>query len=351
MTFVSSCKKEKPNLENGNNTSLQPEFEYNEELDYTINPFQNPYIPDISQCNVGIAVVNGYLKFNSIEDFNNTVDCLEAKSELMDDDFLSDWGHLNDSLLNIKEMELNYHEESVYYVFEQQHNIGYSLRKLLNDEEEAWLDNDILDTINIPEDHAISELAVQSVFSSTGVVIIEDTIMLMKPNGLYYRILNGSFSTLDSILNNTWVEGNPFVEINEIDGTRRSSCKRCKRSKPEIISNGNYRMKYSAGFCSTWIRRWMRATTTAYKKRNNKWKKYRTSIQTSFASSFEPSTYCSSPTVTSRCNINFNSKRNKKYKCKNIDWGVSARWQSGNHIGNHRVPVVSNTTYVSIVTW
>jgi hypothetical protein len=248
-------------------------------------------------------------------------------------------------------MELNYHEESVYYVFEQQHNIGYSLRKLLNDEEEAWLDNDILDTINIPEDHAISELAVQSVFSSTGVVIIEDTIMLMKPNGLYYRILNGSFSTLDSILNNTWVEGNPFVEINEIDGTRRSSCKRCKRSKPEIISNGNYRMKYSAGFCSTWIRRWMRATTTAYKKRNNKWKKYRTSIQTSFASFFEPNTYCSSPTVTSRCNINFNSKRKKKYKCKNIDWGVSARWQSGNHIGNHRVPVVSNTTYVSIVTW
>lgn len=141
------------------------------------------YVPDLNSCYIDVEKVNGLIKFKDDLTFRNTLECLENKSHEMDSLFLVDWGYLDDSLINEKELEIGYNEELVYAAFES--NFSFvSLRQHMNSLMSAWFDVEPLDTNDIPS-HIIGDFSLQTVSSPEGAFMVEDSRYLVKNNGIY----------------------------------------------------------------------------------------------------------------------------------------------------------------------
>ena len=86
--------------------------------------FVNP-----SQAKSGTNLVNGMLEFPDVTTFLATMDNLELQAELYDDDFMKQWGYLNEDDIDDKEDELNYDPETPFTEFENQFSGFRSLRR------------------------------------------------------------------------------------------------------------------------------------------------------------------------------------------------------------------------------
>ncbi len=93
------------------------------------------------------------LVFDTMETFKQTVSQLELQVEENDDAFLSEWGYLDDELLNAKEEEIAF-EDTPLTIFENNFEFN-SLRKKFLSEEENWLNNEQLDEFDSPLDKDI----------------------------------------------------------------------------------------------------------------------------------------------------------------------------------------------------
>lgn len=306
------------------------------------------YIPDISSCYAGVTMKDGQLRFETRADFLATLNCLESKSNEMDSMFLNDWGFLSDSLLNAKEEEINYSEELVYKEFEDFFGLN-SLRKEMNRLDEIWLNTVPFDTsASAIPNHILMETCIQSVFSYIGTVNVDDTLSYIEPNGNQYYVTNGNQTILDSIVDGIWSGINSNVMIIN-DGVARSTCKATKSGSWKWRYNGKYAARGKAGFYNIyWRRRRWYATTHSFKKSpNNKWKYFRTQIESSWDSEIlQVNQYgdCTFPFQTD----NGKKKRKKKWTFSE-PYGQKFKVYSGGHETLHWTQKVPS--YWHTVVW
>lgn len=312
------------------------------------------YIPDLNDCFTGITLFDGYIRFDNIASFRATIECLEEKTNAMESDFLADWGHLSDSLINDKEDEIEYHPELVYEAFETHFGIN-SLRQKLNADEEAWLDNIPLDTnsSSIPN-HVIGDKEFQTVLSELGIFLLEDTIYYIEPEGDYYRILNKDLTILDSLIQGIWGGKNRNVEFNNANGdVSRSSCKASKSSgwKWKYNSSGTYGMKFKSGFYNIWPKTTVYSDTEAKKRKNGKYKAYRGTINAYFGGTAYNYSSSSGGCGSYHAAYSKNDGNdNKKSERENSTWwNTRLRWKSCEHAGGHYFNKVGN--YLTCPNW
>lgn len=338
----SSCNKE----EFPTNPSVDNEPQAKQGVDY---------IPDITDCFTGITLFEGYVRFDNIASFRATIECLAEKTEVMESEFLDDWGHLSDSLINDKEDEINYHPELVYEAFETHFGLN-SLRHKLNNDEAAWLNNIPLDTTsaNIP-DHVIGDKEFQTVLSELGIFLLQDTIYFIEPVGDYYRILNKDLTILDSLIQGNWGGKNKNVEYNRANGdASRSGCKASKSSGWiwKYNSSGTYGMKFKSGFYNIWPKVTWYAETQSRKRKNGKYKLYRTYINAYYGGTrYEKNSTGGCGSVKSTYSHNDGNDYKKSERDGETDWpdNNSSRWQSCSHAGGHYTNKVAN--WLSCPNW
>lgn len=334
---ISSCTKEEITIPTTNENTPQAK----QGIDY---------VPDLTDCFTGVDIINGTLRFSNANDFRNTLNCLRSKTLEMEKEFLDDWGHLSDSLLDLKQEEIGYNEELVFQEFEN--NFGYaSLRHQQNVLTDAWLNATPFDTSSamIP-DHVLGGKDIQTVFTDQGVINVDDTLLHYTSDGNGFYILNGDFTILDSILTGTWSGRNSNVEVHWSNGSvSRSSCKASKSSgwKWKYNSSGSYGMKYKAGFYNIlWVNKWY-GTTESYKRKNGKYKAYKQLIDAAFDTNFyskASSGDCGTGPYPS------DDSDQKKKKSLTVDYSYETfRMKSGDHWGGHYIPQVSAIWHS--VTW
>lgn len=311
------------------------------------------YVPDLTECYSGVSVVNGLIKFASVDDMKNTLECLKQKSIEMDDEFLEDYKSLNDSLLNLKMEEISYREEMVYEAFEQHFGI-VSLRSRLFDETNDWLNNPPYNYSNHPN-HIIGDEPFQTVLTQDGEFMLVDTIYLIDENGRYFRILNGNFNTLDSIKTGTWSKMNRFVETHSPNGgTGRGSCKSSHKSDwwPEYDhpTQRNYTLECQVGFYSIWPVVNGYANSKSYKRKGSKNKSYKTNMDTDTDGTYWSRGEDGDCGDDSESYAKYKDvKKRTSYSADATLWGARRRWDKCYHKGHHYAQTVGHAYYC--VNW
>ena len=124
------CSKEKIN--DKLSKSISPEFSITNNINLiTLNDGNGTYFT--------------MLEFSSTNEYDETVLSLEGQMDLLDDQFVNQYNHLNDSLLNEKEEEVGFNTQQPLIDFENSLNFTNSMRQTFVVEEENWMNNTILD--------------------------------------------------------------------------------------------------------------------------------------------------------------------------------------------------------------
>lgn len=233
------------------------------------------------------------------------MDNLEQQADAWDDAFVAQWNYLDDDTLNAKEEELNFDSEKPLTDFEN--SIGLqSLRQKYLTEEDAWLNNDVLNYTTDPDlkpEYAFSnaEKTILNQFSEVqiGTTIYKqlDTHQITSLNG----VAKNSSSQKTSVAN---VVSGAYLKIAQADYT---SLIKFNAGDVSVVGNGNVSIvnpstsldcKYGKSK-RAWIDtapgkkirvlikvpqpRWgangkVKSKVKSYKKRGRRWKKYRTNI-------------------------------------------------------------------------
>lgn len=202
------------------------------------------------------------------------MDCLNSKSEEMDEAFLNDFGFLSDSILNDTIEAIGYSENLVYEAFEE--HFGYeSLRYSMDRQTGLYLDSIGFDTtVNNDPNHVLGGKDIQTLFTENGVVNVDDTLLYIKNTGLQYYVTNGDYDLLASIINGTWTPDDMSnVEMHYPNGSvARGSCM-ASFSNPWMwwykkIGTQWWAMRGKEGFYNLiWVNRWY-STTESFKQNN-----------------------------------------------------------------------------------
>ena len=113
--------------------------------------------------------------------------------------FYEKWKHLGEDGVNEKAEELNFNHFYTYEVFEKYHGIK-TMRSIMKEAEDKWLENEELDWDNDPTIHAIS-LKSRAIANSYGEYMVGNSIYHIEKEGIYYEITNGDFDLLKDIRN------------------------------------------------------------------------------------------------------------------------------------------------------
>lgn len=171
-----SCKKEN-NLENAKSTSAG-----NLAL---VSP-------------AGVTVYGDMLHFPDVATLLTTLDDLENEVEVYDDNFLASHSELTQEELFELEDSVNYDENKPLEDFENQYPGFHSLRKMLSDEFNAWLDTDGDNVANDPDHHFILDDNFRAVLNEQACLRVEDTIYLMHDTG-WIEVYNADLDVVADI--------------------------------------------------------------------------------------------------------------------------------------------------------
>jgi len=262
-----ACQKEK--LHNPTNSS---EFQY--DVKSQIN------FSSIETKSKGFKSSNGsdqILVFKDMETFKATLSELERQTRELDSAFVEFYKDLDEEAINEKEEEIGFNEEKPLFDFEN--TVGFnSLHQKIAIEEEQWLNQEELNMENDPDNHFIFENELQSLLNADGEVMIGKSIYKLTEDG-YFEIIDGDLKTL-SLLDDNNNDKNSLPENVIFVGDNCSSCKAsgCNSNKrnSSYKSSGSYRIKWVV---SHWTYPWGRRVASKvdnYKKKKNRWKKYRT---------------------------------------------------------------------------
>jgi len=243
--------------------------------------------------------------FSNEEAHMNYTKNLEDQVADWDDNFLSQWGHLNDEALNAKEDELNFDSEKPLTDFENQIGLQ-SLRQRYLSAESEWLNNDVLDEANDPDNNPIydfdeSEMAVLNILSEVqiGTTIYKKLSLeqideinntpqkasykkIAEPleNGAYLEIENEDYDTLIEFNDgNTSVVDNDNVTVNNSSST--VSCKYGKSKRRFFNTASGKKIKAIIKVPQPMFRSngKVKAKIKSYKKRSFwGWRRWRTNI-------------------------------------------------------------------------
>jgi hypothetical protein len=162
------------------------------------NEIENIHVKNGISLSQNIHVENGMLVFANFEEYNQTIKVLAKENEAYDDDFLKKWGNLKEDELDDKEDELKYNPDLVFLKFETQFKGFFSLRKQIKDKEEKWLNHEVLDDKNDPDNHFIFDIEERAVLNTRSQVKIGKSIFQMTMFG-DLEVTDGDIKTANLI--------------------------------------------------------------------------------------------------------------------------------------------------------
>ena len=261
--FVACQKEELPNT----NTS---------EFQYDINSHIN--YSDIKTKSNGFRGKNGstqILIFKDMETIKATLYELEKQTKELDSAFVKYYSNLDEEALNEKEEEIGFDELKPLKDFEQIYGFN-SLRKKIEQKETQWLNNPYLDEFSDPDDYIIEDIYVRTILNEQAEVMVGTSIYKFLDDGSYYEITDGNFETLKQI--NEGEDVTNFSNVIHHNTRKAGGCKGNKWKKGFKYSK-NYRIKWKVGIYNYPWGCGMKSKVTSYKKKKNRWKKYRTYLK------------------------------------------------------------------------
>lgn len=98
-----------------------------------------------------------------------------------------------------------------------------SLRSVIHNEREAWLNNTELDLASDPDDKWVEGIGIRTLINSNGAIKIGNSIYIVKPYGETYEVTDGNFETMTAIVNGQTTGLNKTIihraDGSEIDGS------------------------------------------------------------------------------------------------------------------------------------
>lgn len=264
------------------------------------------------------------LEFSSHEDYENTLSMLIERVNSYDDEFISNWAHLNEEEINAKEEKLNFNNQKPLLDFEKQFTDLTTLRNIFTIKEREWLDNNELIAENSPFIEYPFSYEEMTLLNEDGMVKIADNILLLSSKGfiqvpakqkdIVTELSKGNFQSLskDFILTN--------INTNKSSGCamwRSKDITHNYNSNRKVIKHMHFHSYPWKGTSETQI--------TSYKKSGSKWKKNRMQIGVANQSNF----------TDSNCNFGANSTWTG-WKSKNRN-SVSQRVMSWGAFPQYRV--------------
>jgi len=98
--------------------------------------------------------------------------------------------------------EDNFNPFAVYEAFEKYHSF-FSIRKLLKEKEDKWLESKELIMEEDPSIYPLSERCL-TIANNDGEYMIDNRIFRVEQDGLVYEITDGNFEILEKIRNNQY---------------------------------------------------------------------------------------------------------------------------------------------------
>jgi len=284
-------------------------------------------------------------EFDTQDTYNNYADDLDSQVDALDDAFVAEWGYLDDDALNAKEEELGFDSEKPLTDFENQNDF-YSLRNKYYEEENTWLNHDVLDENNDPNDKDIFDFdeAEMALMNPKGEIKIGSKIYKYVETGIL-KINDGDFEKLIqyndgdmSVLNDPNVEFETKTDLQcdawmtTKDYHYYTSTRRVKR-KIKIRSVTSTYAKFKAKIIS-------------YKKRSsgNGWKRKRIWLDVGVQ------TYSFCGNVDAPGWSGYKHKKRKKLKKKMTFWNNSNHLRAQKYAGSvvGRFKYGGNSTYLYI---
>jgi len=242
--------------------------------------------------------------FSDQQTYDNYVGNLETQVEAWDDQFVAQWGHLNEDALNDKEEALGFDSEKPLTDFENQAGLN-SLRQQYLTEEEAWLNNEVLndgtDPDNKPEynfdEHemaVINKLAevkigttIYKQLNESEIIAINDAIqrksikksMPVLRDGAMLEIGDADFNTLIAF-NEGDVDVIDNGNVNVNTSSSAVGCEYGKTKRATIQTSSSRRIKAVIKVPQPkfgWNGK-VKTKIKSYKKKGRRWKKRRTNI-------------------------------------------------------------------------
>lgn len=292
---------------------------------------------------------NGVLAFPNSDYLLEVLAFLENEVDNWNTHFLEKHRHFSDDSLSILAEELNFNEEKPLFDFEDRFNFT-SLRKIISDNENEWLQNMGESSENDPDNHFIEDETVRTILNQFAEVKIGDAYFKFTENG-YYEVTDGNFETLTLLRN----PNNDVMSLKNVQFHKSpdypGDCTSDKRQEGfKDNSSNNKRIKWVV---SHWTYPWGRyaiAKTKNYKKQNNKWKKYSTY---SVARVYGFISDTTNGTADCSKQLQFNTENGpskagirKKVKHKiSVSTKTKSGWIMGYHKGAHGI------TYTSSLYW
>jgi len=239
---------------------------------------------------------NTILVFSDQDVYNSVVEQLQQDVDTWDDAFVAEWGHLDDDALNDKEEALNFDAEKPLTDFENQYGFN-SLRKEYLAAEEAWMNNEELIDANDPDldPRFYFDEADMSLLNTKNEIKIGNEITKYVEGG-YIKVLDGDFDKLilinagdTEVLN----DDNVLVRISDDAAARGSSdCTWWTRQTDNDYYASNkkmYRILQHHGYSWKAV---TKAKLKSYKRKNGRWKRYRTNLGVGFHAQFYSGGVC-----------------------------------------------------------
>ena len=222
---------------------------------------------------------NNILFFDNLDTYKMTLEKLSQDTEAWDDAFVEQWGYLDDDALNAKEEELHFDDEKPLTDFENQYGFN-SLRQKFNNEIETWLNNETLDEANDPNDKYFGDSVDMTLLGENGEIQVGESIYKFEKERII-EITDGDYNKLSLIIqgNTTILEDENVIVRNNIKDA--SICIDSSDSDSNYYYSGMYRIKaqWKLNNYHPFMRPYFKVKTISYKKRNGRWKRYRTTLE------------------------------------------------------------------------
>jgi hypothetical protein len=236
LFFLYSCNKENENFKEQN-------LEQNQEVIQSSNQVETRSDESVL---TSISLNNGILEFTDFTHFRNAVDYLEEENEKHVDNFLSTYSDLDDDELFDKEQELSFSDYVPSENFES--SKGFSSRRAYVETAiQDWLNHEVLDDANDPDDWDNLDEEMRTFFNEDGNV---------KIGGEVYHM--DDFSAVENILD--------------------PGCKRFSTKNTTVDYDNKKRFKIRVTAISGPLRLKIKTKVISQKKKWFGWGRYRTNV-------------------------------------------------------------------------
>ncbi len=218
------------------------------------------------------------LSFPTFDDFEQTLNFLEQELENHEDAFVLKYENNSDDELDSLEEVVGFNSQQPLIDFENEHNFQFSLRKLYNELEENWLDNEELDPATDPDNEFAFDEIMQTLLNDNQEIMIEGKVFSFGKEGKDYEITGDFTNSLNSVNSNSVSESDPNIKSYTYVTYGGPACRNWAGN--DFYHDYAYKRKVKKRlvirsvpfFCKT------KAQIKSYKKKRRRWKKHRTRL-------------------------------------------------------------------------